>query len=620
MTGYEVWVQYGGGIVALVATVVLTPLVIRAARRFGWVDRPRADRWHESATALMGGIAIFGGATLGVLWSASWDPVGMLWAGASLLFAAGLIDDVRHIPPAAKLTAQVVATGLLISAGYVFGPQWPLWLSLPLTFLWVVGITNSINLLDNMDGLAAGVAGIAALVLTLFATLVGSSGGAVLGASVAGAALGFLVFNFKPARIFMGDCGSLFLGFSIAALALMVQQQSAVGGPVAAALVPLAVLAVPIFDTTLVTVVRKLSGRAVSQGGRDHSSHRLVFLGLSEQRAVLVLYGLSLLSGGLALLTLFVDASLFYALTVFVGVGLGIFGVHLARAKVYASSSSEGTSSSGYQPVRLLHNLVGHRWKAVVGVLGDVMLVGAAFVIAHYLRYEYGLPAAQKARLVQALPLVIAAKVTVFYVLGLYRGIWRHAGTPEMIRTITATVLASVATFGVLAVMYGVETISTSVLIIDWMVVTMAVAGARFGFRGLRQYFASKNHTGPRALLYGAGDTGLLALREIRHNPDHDVDPVAFVDDDPLKQGQSVQGLPVLGDRTEIPALCDRHDIDEVIITANTIPGERRRAVCEACNEIDVACRTFTFTFEPTYVSDPAPSSTSPALAGDGQP
>jgi len=609
-----------GFLLALGATLLLTPLVIRLAKHLGWVDRPRADRWHEETTALMGGIAIFGGATIGVLSSAPLGEIGLLWGGAVLLFVVGFVDDRAHVSPPAKLTAQVVATGLLLSAGYAFGQGWSPWLSVPLTFLWVVGITNAINLLDNMDGLAAGVAGIAALVLGLFAFWTGSETGTALGASVAGAAAGFLAFNFKPARIFMGDCGSLFLGYVIAALGLGVQQHAPAGGPVAAALVPLAVLAVPIFDTTLVTVVRKLSGRAVSQGGRDHTSHRLVFLGLSEPHAVLVLYGISLLSGSVALFVLFADVMVFYALSVFVAVAIGILGVHLARAQVYGSETATRTADAPptplQRPLHLLHTLVGHRWKAVVGVLGDAMLVGAAFVVAHVLRYEQGLPPGTEAQMEAALPLVIAAKVTVFYLAGLYRGIWRHAGTPEMVRAVAATVLAAIPTFGVLAAIGGVGSVSTSVLVIDAMVTTLAVLGARFGFRGLRQYIAAKNRDGRRTLLYGAGDTGILALRELRKNAAYNLHPVAFVDDDPLKQGQAVQGLPVLGGTDDLPRLCDRHDIDEVIITSRRVTEDQRHAIREARDEVD--CHVFSFAFEPVRPRTAAPE-LPPTLGGDGQ-
>jgi UDP-GlcNAc:undecaprenyl-phosphate GlcNAc-1-phosphate transferase len=604
MTLFEMDVLWTGAsafLLAMVGVLLSTPLVMRAARAMDWVAYPRADRWHGRPTALMGGIAIYAAATLGLLLVVPVHDVWLIWAGASLMFVVGAVDDLAQIQPAAKLAAQVVATGLLLYAGYAFGGHWPLWLSLPLTLLWVIGITNAVNLLDNMDGLSAGVAGIAALVMTVFAAVTGSATTVVLGSAVGGAALGFLAFNFKPARIFMGDCGSLFLGFSISALALIVQQQADVAGQLSVALIPLSVLAVPILDTTLVTLMRKLAGRPVSQGGRDHASHRLVFLGLSEKHAVLMLYGLSLCSGALALAVLFVDVKLFYALSVFVGAALGVFGVHLARANVYqqGGTSGDGAPASPVRPLEGLHNVFGHHWKAAAGILTDVFLVGAAFVVAHYLRFEGGLGPAHEERMLEVLPLVVALKVLIFYGMGLYRGIWRHAGTPELMRTVSTTVLAGSAVFGVYAVLYGSEMVSVSVLVIDWMIVTIAVVGVRFGFRGLRQYLAANRKQGRRVLLYGAGDAGVLTLRELRRNPDLGRTPVGFIDDDAMKQGQTVQGLQVLGTGEDLVDVCRRQNVDEVIVTTATMPEARQRAVYRRCQEADIPCAAFDVTVEP---------------------
>lgn len=595
--------------VALLGMLVFTPLVIRLARRMDWVAHPTADRWHVKPTALMGGIAIYAAATLGVLLG---DPAAVPWAvwgGATVMFVTGLVDDLQDIQPAAKLVAQIVATGFLLYAGYTFGAEWPIWLSVPFTFLWVIGITNAVNLLDNMDGLAAGIACAVTCVLAVFSALIGSMEGLALATAVAGAAAGFLVFNFKPARVFMGDCGSLFLGFAIAALALIIQDKAASVGAWAAYVVPLAVLAVPIFDTTLVTLVRKMAGRPVSQGGRDHTSHRLVFLGLSERHAVLMLYGISLLSGALALVVLFFDVKLFYALTTFMGVALAVLGIHLGRANVYQSEQvgpREAKPHVASRLLRVLHAFMGRSWKAVFGILADLGLVAAAFILAHYLRFEQGVPAAHEALLESALPLVVVTKVTLFYLFGLYQGLWRHAGTPEVIHLARTTGIASIATFALLGAVYGFAMLSRSVFIIDWMIVTLAVGGVRFGFRGLRQYLASKRRSEHRALLYGAGDAGLLALREMRQNPDLGLTPVGFIDDDPLKQEQHVQGVKVLGTGSELETLCQKHDIDLVLITAVRMTDARRMAIWTACQEADVPCRVFDVRFDamPAAVRD----------------
>lgn len=609
--------------IAFLGMLACTPLVIRLAHRMDWLAYPKADRWHAQPTALMGGLAIYTAATLAVVVVQPSSVPWGVWLGATTMFATGLVDDLRDISPAAKLVAQIAATSFLLYAGYAFGPDWPFWISVPFTFLWVVGITNAINLLDNMDGLAAGIVCVVAGVLAVFSGIIGSAEGLALSTAIAGAAGGFLVFNFKPARIFMGDCGSLFLGFSIAALALIIQEQAATVGTWAAYLVPLAVLAVPIFDTTLVTLSRKLAGRPVSQGGRDHTSHRLVFLGLSERHAVLVLYGISLLAGTLSLAVLFFDVKLFYALSTFMGIALAVLGIHLGRANVYQAEHVGPRDAKPHvagQVLRVLHAFMGRSWKAVFGILADLGLVAAAFILAHYLRFEQQLPARHEALLEQVLPLVMVLKVSVFYGLGLYRGLWRHAGTPEIIHLARTTALASLVTAGVLGAVYGFAAFSQAVFIIDWMIVTLAVGGARFGFRGLRQYLASKRHSDHRALLYGAGDAGLLALRELRQNPDRNIAPVGFVDDDPLKQGQYVQGLKVLGTGQDVDALCQQHGVDVVLITAVRMTDARRMAIATACADAGVACRVFDIRFETIARGEAHPDEARSIemVAGDG--
>ncbi len=611
---------------ALLTGLLATPLVIRWAKRMGWVAYPREDRWHATPTALMGGIGLVGAAFVGGAASGTIDLLWPVWVGGALLFATGMYDDLRGVPPAGKLIAQIVATALLMMEGYLFMGDWHWAISGPLTFLWVAGVTNAINLLDNMDGLAAGVAGIAALVMLMVGVPVELSAVVGIMAAVAGAAAGFLVFNFKPATIFMGDCGSLFLGYMLGAGALVVQTEVPVTASFAVMILPFAVLAVPILDTTLVMIVRRWMGRPVSQGGRDHASHRLVFLGLSEAHAVLTLYALSAAGGALALAVLVLDTLLFYALSALVGVSLTMFGVYLARANVYATTHDPAPAGGDGAPVHrpptetndahVLFRLFGHRWKAVFGVLADSALLAAAFVVAHYLRFEQGLTVSQEEQMLGALPLLISIKITVFAAMGLYRAIWRHAGTPEIVRTIGASLLASGASIVGLGLVFSWDVFSVSVWVIDWMVVTLAVIGVRFGFRGLRQYFLARTTSGPRAVIYGANDSGALLLREIRQNPELPYDPVGFVDDDPLKKAQRVQGLPVLGTGQQLAAVCRLYHVDVVLLARRAMDDDERAIARSAVENVEVSCHEFEMTLmdapettprDPSDVLAPAP-------------
>ncbi|MBA2358854.1 MAG: undecaprenyl/decaprenyl-phosphate alpha-N-acetylglucosaminyl 1-phosphate transferase, partial [Actinobacteria bacterium] len=259
---------------------------------------PSSDRWHERPTPHFGGIGIFIGLAAGVGLTLAvggleptWELGGIL-AGCTVLFVAGLVDDLVTLPPPVKVLAQLGAAACVLGSGLSVEVVGNDVLAAAIGVLWLVAVTNAFNLLDNMDGLAASLAGIACAFLAIDAvTEHPSRMGLVLALSVGLACAGFLPFNLRPKRpaaIFMGDSGSQVLGFALASLSLATSWKVA-QSTVATLLLPLLVLAIPILDTTLVTVVRLLEGRPVYRGGRDHASHRLVYRGLSEKRAVVLL-------------------------------------------------------------------------------------------------------------------------------------------------------------------------------------------------------------------------------------------------------------------------------------------------------------------------------------------
>lgn len=284
--------QYLPIVIAAAALAFLaTPVTRWLARRWGLVDQPGARKAHRAPTPLLGGLALFLGVTLAFVafGRADWvtEGIGIL-GGATLLFVTGLWDDRFGMPAWLKFGAGVV-TALFLSA---FGVRVQLfdvlWLDTALTVLWVVGITNAANLMDNMDGLAAGLTAVAAGFFFILAALEGQGLVASLAAALLGASAGFLFYNLAPAVSFMGDAGSLTLGFLLAALGIQIRFLEY---PLASTwMAPIVVLGLFIFDTTLVTVSRLRRGRSPFQGGSDHTSHRLTQLGLSKPRAVLTLY------------------------------------------------------------------------------------------------------------------------------------------------------------------------------------------------------------------------------------------------------------------------------------------------------------------------------------------
>lgn len=283
-------------LVALLAA----PLAARLALHWGFVDHPAGHKFHDRATPLLGGAALY----LGVL------PLLLLlrpelagrrfWAFAaasSLLFLAGLWDDRRRLSVGVKLAVQAVAALALVGGGFRADLPLPDWLAALVSFAWIVGVTNAVNLLDSADGAAAGIAAVASAGFLAIVPL--SPLGTGLAAAFLGATLAFLVYNFHPARLFMGDAGSLFLGLGLAALGLETSRGSADAS--VAWMAPVLLLAVPVFDTTLVSLSRLRRGKnPMTHPGKDHFAHRLARRGLGVRRAVAGLYLLGILGGFLA--------------------------------------------------------------------------------------------------------------------------------------------------------------------------------------------------------------------------------------------------------------------------------------------------------------------------------
>jgi UDP-GlcNAc:undecaprenyl-phosphate/decaprenyl-phosphate GlcNAc-1-phosphate transferase len=305
-----------------VVSYVLTPLVRGFAAARGWVDSPDGRRkLHAAPVPRVGGLAVFAALVAGsaaavlllpgvrrVAGAADESPAHLLAAALGICLL-GLIDDRRSLSPRVKLAAEAVAGLYVYAHGYAvllvsnpFGPTFALgWLSLPVTVLWVVGLTNAFNLIDGLDGLAAGVGLFASSVVLVFALLNGHPDIAILSIALAGALLGFLRYNFSPASVFLGDCGSLTLGFVLAALSL----RGSMKGPVVVAVAtPLLALGFPLLDTALALLRRLWGGRSILAADADHIHHRIVRRGLTPRRAVILLYGVTAFFGAVALVAL----------------------------------------------------------------------------------------------------------------------------------------------------------------------------------------------------------------------------------------------------------------------------------------------------------------------------
>lgn len=304
--------------VAFIVTIMVTPLVEKIAVRVGAIDIPRdGRRAHKKPIPRLGGLAIFFGFIVSVLmvvfaFGANPAVIGMsmvqmfaLLTGALIVVVIGMIDDTIHLNAFTKLIFQVAAAAAVVFSGIkieiITNPfsnvgvtNLHQYISVPLTILWIVGVTNAINLIDGLDGLAAGISLIASTSLLFISVLSGQSMVAVITATIAGATLGFLPYNFNPARIFMGDTGATFLGFilSVVSIGGTLKAYTAV-----AIAVPVLVLGLPIFDTVFAILRRAANGKPIMAADRGHLHHRLMDMGLSHRQSVVIMYTISAILG-----------------------------------------------------------------------------------------------------------------------------------------------------------------------------------------------------------------------------------------------------------------------------------------------------------------------------------
>ncbi len=561
---------------ALILSCLLTWLVRVLATKAALVDMPRRDRWHRRPVPRLGGVAIYlaYAVVLLLFWGRplSMELVGLM-IGGTAIFIVGLVDDLVHLENRSKFILLTLCAVIPALAGIRFEMLPPL-VGVPLAILWVLGATNAFNWLDNMDGVAAGLGVIASANLVVLSLVSGGEEATRLAIMLAGASLGFLLHNFPPARIFMGDSGSGFLGFVVATTAVIGSYHD-VSNVLLTVLAPGLIMSVPIFDTIMVAVLRARHHRSVFQGGRDHPAHRLVAMGLSERKAVLMLYGLGTLTGGLALAASSLGFLAGMSLSIVLMLAFVAFGFVLSEVRVY-----EGTLPRT-EMTRLPVPFWNKRWVFVMCF--DVVLISIAYISAHLLRYEGQLPAVVAADVARTLPLVLAAKVVGFHLAGIYRGAWRYIGVVDIVRLAAGVTAGSV--LGVVGLFLWTQLIgfSRAALVLDWMLTLLLLASSRFSLRLIREYIAAHVEDGHRALIFGAGAGGTLLLGELRQNPSLEYRPIGFVDDDPSKKGVVIQGLSVLGTRQDLRELIRRHQVEEVLFAAPSCPPEIAEEMIGAC-------------------------------------
>ena len=535
----------------------------------------------------MGGVAIVAGTIAGFATIAArpellgtiadWYPVPL---AALAMFIIGILDDRLQLSPLAKLVASLAIGAFLVFALVGAEPVGavPSLFTLVAT-VWFAGICHATNLLDNMDGLAAGVGLIAAIFLA--ALLAGFLGPAlvVLLTALAGALLGFLYWNRSRARLFMGDSGSLFIGALLAAASL-VPVYNAPLAFISPAVIVVLILIVPLFDTGFVLVLRRLAGRKATKGGTDHVSHRLVSLGFSDRSAVRILYLLGLSGGATAWVLLSArGVEPMLPLVAVFAVLLVLVGIYLARVPAYDAGDFVALQKSSFAP--FLKDLT-FRWHAAEVML-DMVLIAVCYYLAFRLRFEGEDLDQFLPYFTASLPVVLGCKLAALYGSGLYRRSWATFGLRDLTVALRGVGMGSLLSILTAVYLYRLAGFSRAVFVLDALLLSVAIVATRASFRAKSLVAATRSKRSRRVLVYGAGAFGQTLVREMRANALWNMNPVAFIDDDPMKARRWIMGVQVRGTVEELESTMRRYAADEVILSSPSINGDLERRIRDTC-------------------------------------
>lgn len=598
---YQIILKYPAVFMAaFLTTLVLTPLVRRFAVARGLVDMPDSRRIHAVPMPRLGGLAVFAGihvacAVIFLLpWREFMGHLDTLWwtrflVLSGLVTAVGVVDDIRGMRAWVKLSGQIVAAVLAfvfdMRFGVLLGIRLPFALDLIITVLWILVVTNAFNLIDGMDGLASGLALIAALGMAGGLLLQRMPADVLVLLGIAGACAAFLRYNFNPASIFLGDSGSMLLGFSLAVIAMSTGSK---GTAMASIGVPLLAVGVPLFDTVLAVwrrFVRGLSsgaGRAgIMSADTEHLHHRLTRFGFSQRRVATLLYLLGVVLVGVALLGLVYRAfALGIYLVAFVA-GVYVVVKHLARVELWDSGSALLVG---------LRRPPGRVAAVMLYPVCDVLIMALALAAAQWMSLpEYGLQELREIWL-QSLPVWVGVPFLSLFVARAYLKVWSRARLCELAGLWLALIGGTIVVLGLAVMREGNEfdkALFTQALLY-FMLISSAVIGIRILSRllkdaltlGSRHPSLASNGAVENVLIYGAGARAILFLRRRTEQFSGRGDGrriIGFVDDDTNLHGRMVYGYKVRGNGQMLDELVDRYDVKEVIVATNLNQDVRQR-------------------------------------------
>lgn len=566
-------------LLAALLSFVLTPLARRAALALGAIDHPGPRKIHSVATPRLGGLAVIGTLLMVLGALAVTEPSGFHILPNTILGAAAagllpvllisILDDLRPQRAFIKLGIHLIGAMTAVALGirlndviHLLGYRIEIgWLAIPISVLWLAGITNAFNLVDGLDGLSAGLALISSLSLAAVSIVTRHYDMAATAAVLAGALVGFLPYNLYPAKLYLGDSGATAIGFFLGCLTLGGGSTTSSG---LAVTLPIVVLGVPVAETVISMarrlVNRRAGGTGVFEPDGQHFHHRLLALGFDHRKAVITLYGAGVLLAGAAFASLFLKQQ-----------DAGLLLATLLLAAIV------GVSKLGYDEFAVVRNGVVLRFynvpvlrQGLFVVFADLAMIAAALYAAIGLKYDDWSVTVHRDLALSLLPLLAAVTLTVFAMLQIYKRAWSNANIDDMARASVAVLSAVTVTY-VIARLTAPEPISATFFVTYGLVLLVLINGGRGSYRLLSHWNRKSNRNGEPVVIYGAGRGGALALREILTNRDVPMRPIGFIDDDPAKHGRLINGYPVIGSLQVLEDLCAEGKVRGVVLASEKI-------------------------------------------------
>ena len=551
---------------ALLISFLMTGAILRYSLRRSLLDIPTDRGSHEVPKPRLGGVAIVLAFYLTMVTAmiAGFDPLpgvdskAGIFVAAAMIAAVGFIDDLRGLDAKLKLVAQLAAAGTVVFSGVLLeeisipligtvslGPA-----AIPLTILWITAIVNFYNFIDGLDGLAAGVGMIAAVFLVLLGFAAGDPALGMIYAAIAGVLFGFLRYNFPPARIFMGDCGSTFIGFMFAVLSIAGARQ---GVP---AFVTILIMGGVLGDAALTLGRRMIQRKRIFTAHRTHYYQRLTDLGLSHKQVALLEYFIAALLGGSAFLLVSGENEFTSGLAV---IWTGFFLWAVFKIRKMEKGGEAGSAR-----------------RIFVAAFTDLVLIGGSYVFSYMIRLNFSFPEAEIRTLTTSLPIAIVIRTAVFYYYGLYKAVWRYTTFDDIVRIFKAVAVGSAIMVVLFTLLFRFQSFPRSVFLIDMFILTVFMAGARVATRWFHELPAHEEVEGRRVVIGETGHVAEAVLHQVKQTKG--LHPVGWLDDRRSMHGRMIHGIPVLGSMGEIESIAARHGVDEVVISASyagRVPPER---------------------------------------------